>query len=183
MKPQPSLITRIDRSGWPLLFARLVLGVVFVVFAAVKIGDPINFLKLMRQYHLMDEQQHYVLMNLIAVSVPWLEMTCGVALILGVAVRAAGLVSAGMLAAFTPLILLRGLELYHAGSVSFCDVNFDCGCGAGVVFLCSKLAENVGLFILALGCVLSRSRRFCLSNLRNNRQPAPAPAMTTADCL
>ena len=170
MGTRPSLLARVDGTGVPLLLTRLILGGLFVWMGVVKIQAPVDFLKLMRQYQLLDETSGYLLLNLTAVVLPWVETICGVALILGIAVRGAGVISAGMLAFFTPMILKRGLELYHTGSVSFCEVNFDCGCGAGVVFLCSKLAENCGLLLLALLAILSRSRRFCLSSWWHRRR-------------
>lgn len=170
MDARPSLLARLDGTGVPLLLTRLILGGLFVWMGVVKIAEPVDFLKLMRQYQLLDETSAYVLLNLVAVILPWVETLCGVVLILGIAVRGAGVVSLGMLAFFTPMILKRGLELYHTGSVSFCEVNFDCGCGAGVVFLCSKLAENCSLLLLSLIAVLSRSRRFCLSSWWHRRR-------------
>jgi uncharacterized membrane protein YphA (DoxX/SURF4 family) len=165
-----SWLGRIDRTGVPLLVARLFVGVLFVWMAWAKIADPINFLKLMRQYKMLDEQSWYVVMNVIAVVLPWIELVCGLVLIAGVALRAAGVVSAGMLVVFTPLIFKRGLELYNLGAAdTFCGVNFDCGCGAGEVFLCSKLLENGALLVAALLVVFSHSRRFCLSNLWSAR--------------
>ena len=61
------------------------------------------------------------------------------------------------------------------GSDSFCSVNFDCGCGTGVVFVCDKLAENCGLLLLSVVAIVSRSRRFCLSEVFL-RRPVPQPA-------
>ena len=172
----PSFLGRLDQTGVPLLLTRVALGGMMVWLGVAKIrDDPVIFLKLMRQYQLLDEQQHYYLMNLIAVVLPWIETVCGAALLLGVGVRSAGAISAAMLGAFTPMILLRGLELYSAGSDSFCAVNFDCGCGAGVVFVCHKLAENSGLLLLSVVAIVSRSRRFCLSEVFL-RRPGPQPA-------
>ena len=164
MTGRVSLLRRADRTGIPLLVARAAIGVLFIYMGLQKIFQPFDFLRLMRQYQALPGGYW---MNSVAVILPWIEMVCGAALLLGVAVRGAGLISAGMLAAFTPLIYARGLELYHAaeGTLTFCQVNFDCGCGAGEVFLCGKLAENVGLFVLALIAVVSRSRRFCLGGM------------------
>ena len=170
-------LARIDRTGVPLLVVRLFIGVLFVYMALGKIKDPIDFLKLTRQYKMLDEQSWHVVMNLTAVALPWLELVCGVALLAGVVVRAAGLTSVAMLLVFTPLILQRGLELYNLGSAeSLCGVNFDCGCGAGVVFLCSKLLENGALLLAAILAVLSRSRRFCLSSLWSRQASVAVPA-------
>ncbi len=169
MDERRSLLSRIDQTGVPLLVARLTVGVVFILLAYNKIAHPVSFLKLMRQYELLNEESGYWLMNLVAVTLPWVEVFCGVALLAGVAVRGSSLVSALMLAGFTPMIFSRGLELFHEGTVAFCQVKFDCGCGAGEVFLCNKLAENSGLFLLALVAMMSRSRRFCLSSLLARR--------------
>ena len=174
MAGRAGTVSSLDRTGVPLLVARLVLGGLFVWMGAAKIGDPVQFLKLMRQYQVLPMSPPQFL-NAVAVILPWIETVCGAALLLGVAVRGAGLVSAVMLVLFTPLILLRGLELYHEGGVSFCGVNFDCGCGTGVVFLCHKLAENVGLFLLALLTIFSRSRRFCLAGRRFAPKPSFVP--------
>lgn len=167
MTAQPSWVSRADASGIPLLIARLLVGVLFIWLAVAKIGDPINFLKLMRQYQLFDEQSGYWLLNFVAVVLPWLELLCGLALLAGVALRAAGILSAGMLLTFTPMIFRRGLDLFHeavAGDASrtFCSIVFDCGCGAGEVNLCFKLLENTALLLAIVLIVASRSRRFCL---------------------
>jgi len=175
---RPTWWQRLDRTGLPLLLARLALAAVLLIYGAVKIEDPVKFLKLMHQYRVVPDSA-YAAMNTMAVVLPWIEVTCGTALLLGVAVRAAGVVAALLLAGFTPLILLRGLELYHGGAASsFCGVNFDCGCGAGNVYVCNKLAENVGLFLLALIPIFSRSRRLCLGALWDRARRAAPPRTT-----
>ena len=165
MSARPGLLSRMDQTGIPLLVARLMVGGLFIWMGVAKIHDPVTFLKLMRQYQLLPASMPHFL-NFVAVVVPWVETLCGAALILGLTVRGAGLVAAVMLVVFTPMILMRGLELYNQGGVSFCGVNFDCGCGAGVIFLCNKLVENVVVLLLALVAVFSRSRRFCLQGRR-----------------
>lgn len=165
MANQNGLLSRMDSTGIPLLLVRLVLGGLFTYMGLAKISNPADFLKLMEQYRLLPTSMPYLL-NMVAVVLPWVEALCGVALLLGVAVRGAGLVSAAMLVMFTPMILLRGLELYQETGLSFCQVNFDCGCGAGVVFLCSKLVENSLLFLLAIVAIVARSRRYCLFGSR-----------------
>ncbi|MCK4658919.1 MAG: DoxX family membrane protein [Phycisphaerae bacterium] len=175
MTRAPGLISRLDQTGIPLLVTRVVLGSLFVWMGIVKILNPVDFVKLMQQYALLPLLPHYVL-NIVAVVLPWIETLCGVALLLGIGIRGAGLVSAVMLVMFTPLILIRGLEIYYQGGVSFCQVSFDCGCGAGIIMLCSKLAENFSLFLLALAATLSRSRRFCLGARRLPSAPSMAVA-------
>jgi uncharacterized membrane protein YphA (DoxX/SURF4 family) len=172
-KPK-SLIARMDATGIPLLLARLVIAFEFIRLGIAKVGDPVTFLKLMRQYQVLPEDPA-IYMNALAVILPWVEILCGVALLLGIMVRGAGLISAGMLAAFTPLIITRGLELFREGAAdTLCAVSFNCGCGGGDVFVCSKVAVNTGLFLLALLATFSRSRRFCLVQLWQ-REPTLEP--------
>ena len=181
MSRPDSLIARVDHSGIPLLLARLALGGMFVWMGVAKLADdPSLFLKLMRQYHALPESPAYY-MNAAAVVVPWVETVVGAAVLLGVGVRGAGVIAAIMLAFFTPMIFVRGVELYESGEgqfATFCAVNFDCGCGAGVVFVCNKLAENCGLLLAALIAAASRSRRFCFSRLFVRPVPPSRPRVS-----
>ncbi len=184
MHSSPGLICRIDATGIPLLLARLGVGGMFAYLAYMKLRDPINFLKLTHEYGILPPDQPLFL-NLTAVALPWLEMVCAVALLLGAGRRGAGLLVTGMLLFFTPLLILRAHGLYTAtGSAfaTFCAVKFDCGCGTGEVLICPKLAENLALLAGALIALFSTSRRFCLENLFTRRRaaalvpPVPEPA-------
>ncbi len=169
---QPSLIRRIDTTGIPLLLARLGVGGMFAYLAYMKLRDPINFLKLTHGYGVVPPDQPLIL-NLIAVALPWLEMVCAAALILGVARRGAALLITGMLLFFTPMLAIHAWQLHTAAGsafATFCAVKFDCGCGTGEVFICPKLVENIALLIGALIALFSTSQRFCLANLLTRRQ-------------
>jgi len=146
---------------WLSLLARLLLGGVFVALAVLKIVEPVGFLKAVRQFGVVADTDP-TLLNAVAAWLPWIELWCGLLLLLGVGVRGAALAALAMLLVFTPAIASRGLELQRAGGAAFCDIAFDCGCGTGVVNVCSKLAQNVGLIALALVTLLARTRRFAL---------------------
>jgi uncharacterized membrane protein YphA (DoxX/SURF4 family) len=148
------------RDGLALL-ARLLLGGVFVYLACRKLADPVAFLKAVRQFGVVADTDPHLL-NAVAAWLPWLEAWCGLLLVLGIGVRGAALTLLAMLLVFTPAIASRGLELQHDGGAAFCDIAFDCGCGTGMVNVCSKLAQNLGLIALALVALLSGSRRFAL---------------------
>lgn len=141
------------------VLARWVLGGLYVYMGLSKALDPVGFLKLVRQYRLVSDP---LALNLIAAALPWFEVCCGLLLVLGVAVRGTALVSALMLPPFTALVLRRALELQVAAGLPFCAIKFDCGCGAGEVFICWKLAENTLLFALSVWLVLSASGTLCL---------------------
>jgi len=161
-----SAFRRLMDSGWPVLMARLVLGGMFVYMGVMKVGDPLKpfneeFLKLIRQYHMLPETPA-IFLNGTAIVLPWLEILCGVGLLLGLSFRGAALLLAVMLAVFTPAILMRGLAILAEQGGSFFNVAFDCGCGSGVVVTWKKLLENGGLFLLSLLVLFSASTRFSL---------------------
>lgn len=165
-----SILRRLDASGVPLLLARLALGVLFIYMGASKAGHPIDFLKQIRLYHMLPESPA-IFLNASAIVLPWLEIVAGTALIVGVWVRGAAATLAIMLAVFTPAILLRALAIHSAEGTPFFEIEFDCGCGAGVVVTWKKLLENTGLFLLALVPLLSGSRRFCAAMWWERRRP------------
>ena len=157
------------------VLARWALGGLYVYMGLSKALEPVGFLKLVRQYRLVSDA---LALNLIAAVLPWFEVCCGLLLVLGVAVRGTALVSALMLPPFTLLVLRRALELQAAAGLPFCAVKFDCGCGAGEVFICWKLAENTLLFVLSLWLIGSRSRALCLRHgLFAAEQPAQSSAL------
>ena len=107
-------LRRLDATGLPLLLSRLVLGGMFIWLGASKISDPISFLKLIREYGLVPPDMSVVL-NGMAVALPWLEIWCGVLLLLGVAIRGAGASTLLLLCIFSFAILLRALDIYATG--------------------------------------------------------------------
>ena len=159
--PAPTLARRLDATGVPLLLARLVLGGVFIWLGSNKLAEPITFLKLIREYGLVPESLPWLL-NTMAVALPWLEIWCGVLLLAGVAVRGTGYGMLLLLMVFSGAILLRALDIQAAEQIAFCAIKFDCGCGTGEEYVCSKLPQNLGLMALTGLVVWSRAQRFCL---------------------
>lgn len=155
-------LRRLDATGVPLLVARLILGGVFVWLGVNKVADPIGFLKLIREYALIPADMPWLL-NGMAVAFPWLEIWCGSLLLLGIAVRGVGASMLLLLGVFSTAILLRALDIHAAGGQAFCAIKFDCGCGTGEEYVCSKLPQNLALMLLAALTIWSHSRRFCLS--------------------
>lgn len=160
------------------VLARLGVGLMFAYLSLMKLRDPVEFLKQIHVYNLAPTEPA-LLVNMLAVTLPWLELLCAAAVLLGVGRRGGALLIALMLLFFTPLILHRGLTLYGAPGASyasFCAVSFDCGCGTGVVFVCRKLAENCALLAGALYLIFARSRCLSLAALWSRRPSAPARA-------
>ena len=156
---------------WPAvvtLLARLGLGGLYVFMGLSKAVQPVEFLKLVRQYELVDAP---FWLNLIAATLPWFEVFCGLLLLAGIAVRGAALVSLGMLIPFTAVVWQRAEVLQQASQIPFCAVRFDCGCGAGEVQICYKLIENGLLVLLSLWLLAFPVVR----RGRNTRAADPAP--------
>jgi uncharacterized membrane protein YphA (DoxX/SURF4 family) len=142
-----------------LLVARMVLGVLYIYMGLNKALHPVEFLKLVRQYEMVDNP---ILLNLIAASLPWFEVFCGVLLLGGIAVRGTALLSLAMLLPFTVIVYQRALAIQTASALAFCAVRFDCGCGAGEVFICHKLAENALLIGFSALLLIERPSPGCL---------------------
>ncbi len=102
------------RNGWFELAARWVLGAAFIYASYHKIMEPAQFAKVIYGYYLFPA----FTINFIAIVLPFIELFCGLALVLGIYPRSAALVINFLLIAFIVALsinLIRGQE-------------FDCGC-------------------------------------------------------
>jgi uncharacterized membrane protein YphA (DoxX/SURF4 family) len=138
--------------------ARWALGAFFIYMGLKKAMHPEEFLKLMRQYEMVHNS---FLLNSIAASLPWFEVFCGMLLLLGIAVRGTALTLVAVLIPFTWIVLRRALVLQALRAIPFCAVKFDCGCGAGEVFICGKLAENLLQIVVSCWLLTGVGRAFC----------------------
>ncbi|MBK9120380.1 MAG: hypothetical protein IPM18_12380 [Phycisphaerales bacterium] len=168
-----SLLGKIDRSGVPLLLARLGVGGWFAYLAILKIMAPANFLKTLRGFEVLPTEPPF-LMHAVVIVLPWLELLCAAAVVLGIWRRGAALLINGMLLYFTPLLALHAATLLsdpaRAGEFAwYCAVKFDCGCGTGETYICTKLAENLALQVGALIILFSRSRLLVIEALWQRR--------------
>ena len=127
--------------------ACLALAGVLIAAALPKISNPDKFALAVYQYQLLPA----MLVNLVAVYLPWLEISCAAALVaLPAARRGALLIVAGMLVVFTLAIawvVIRGQAI-------------PCGCFGGDDSAAAgwwSLARNCGL--LALTALALRSTR------------------------
>ena len=117
------------------LFAiRILLGIVFIYAAISKTSEPEAFARSIENYKLIP----MFLINILAITLPWIELCAGLLLIFGISVKENSFILSGLLAIFIIAItisLARGL-------------NIDCGCfgtvGGAKVGI-QKLLENFGL--------------------------------------
>ena len=141
------------------VLARWLLGAVFLYMGLSKALNPVDFLKLLRQY---DCTQSSLLLNSLAAALPWFEVFCGLLLLAGIAVRGTALTLMVMLVPFTLLMLHRALAIQSALAIPFCAVKFDCGCGGGEEFICRKLLENILLVLLSCWLLVGHGRQLSL---------------------
>jgi len=137
-------------NRYAVLISRLVLGTVFIWAAVGKIGQADLFADLIDSYRILP----YYMVNIPAIVLPWVELLCGVCLIIGFRTRGSALLVSVMLAAF---LIALGINIVRG-------VDMDCGCfgfsgeGRGL-----KEAFWMDLLFLALGLHVIRLHRPFLS--------------------
>ncbi len=126
-----------------------------LIYAAVqKTWMPLEFARLLKEYHLLPDQ----ILNLVAVVLPWAEIICGICFISGLWLLGASILLSGMNTIFAFAIAYRAVLIMSEAGVGFFDVSFDCGCGFGVVYIPTKILENIILVGVGLIIVFSRRR-------------------------
>ncbi|HEX7831131.1 MAG TPA: MauE/DoxX family redox-associated membrane protein [Thermoanaerobaculia bacterium] len=101
-------------SEWLTVRVQIALGAIFVVAAWPKIVDPPSFAHMIYNYRIVPGG----LVNLSALVMPWVELLCGLALILGVWVKPARWLVTAMLLVF---IIAISINLGRGNAI-------DCGC-------------------------------------------------------
>ena len=130
-------------QGWISLLARLVLGGVLIAAGALKAGNPAHAAMAVRAYQVLP----VTLANILGYALPWVEMGAGLALVIGVAVKATAIIGGGLMVVFIVAIAqawARGLSI-------------DCGCfgGGGAVApghtaYAQEILRDTGLTALAV---------------------------------
>jgi uncharacterized membrane protein YphA (DoxX/SURF4 family) len=124
------------------LLLRIGLGGLFLLAAFYKLRDPMTFAEAVMAYRMGLPD---ALTQLATYAVPWTEVFCGVALVLGLWTRAAAAV----------FIALIGVFLVGIISVIARDLNITCGCFGKFKLYCEgpvgwcKVGENLALSALA----------------------------------
>ena len=158
MNTSPSSWSRTAANTFAVL-ARWLLGAVFLYMGLNKALHPVEFLKMVRQYDIV---QSSLLLNSIAGALPWFEIFCGLLLLAGVAVRGTAVMLIVMLVPFTVLVFRRALAIQSAQHIPFCAIKFDCGCGTGEVFIYRKLVENFLLIVFSIWLLAGYGRKLCI---------------------
>jgi uncharacterized membrane protein YphA (DoxX/SURF4 family) len=99
---------------WLTVRVQIALGVIFVAAALPKIVDPPSFAHMIYNYKLIP----WVLVKPMALVMPWIELLCGLALILGIWKGTARTIIAALLLTF---IIAISINLLRGNAI-------DCGC-------------------------------------------------------
>ena len=138
-----------------LLLFRIILGFVFIYAAVSKTAEPEDFARAISNYKLLP----IFLINISAITLPWIELSCGLLLVFGISVKENSAILSSLLLIFIIAItisLARGL-------------NIDCGCFGtvgGAKIGIQKILENIGLFII--GVILIKFDSKLLSMIDQN---------------
>lgn len=146
-------VARIDMK-YLALTARLLIGSLFVYASVHKIVDPVDFAASIRNYMIVPPAWS----NVLAITLPWIEIGAGGLLILGIQTRPAALLTTGMLGVFLG-------ALVYAYSIG---LDIDCGCfssassSAGRVDI-YHLVRDTSLFLISMFIMLGDRGGFSLS--------------------
>ena len=139
-----------------VLASRLVIGGLFVYASIHKIGNPDEFAVAIRNYVILPAQWS----NLAALTLPWIELTAGTLLILGILTKPSALLTTGMLAAFVGAII-------YAYSIG---LDIDCGCFTSAIDSEGRIGiyhifRDISLFVTSLLILIFDRGHFCADSL------------------
>jgi uncharacterized membrane protein YphA (DoxX/SURF4 family) len=92
------------------ILVRMLLGAVFIYASWNKIAHPAEFAQAVANYQILPPR----LVNPVALFLPWLEMVCGIFLLIGWITRGSALIIAALLAVFIAALgysIFRGLDI------------------------------------------------------------------------
>ena len=107
-------LVRVITDKRMMLLFRLILGITFIYASLDKISNPDQFARIIYNYHILPR----FLINVYAVTLPWVEFFAGLFLIFGVFTESASLLICFLLSVF---IVAISINLFRG-------VNLNCGC-------------------------------------------------------
>ncbi|MBI3872094.1 MAG: DoxX family membrane protein [candidate division Zixibacteria bacterium] len=153
------------RNEWICLIGRVILGGVFVYASWDKILHPDGFAHAVHNYRVLPDS----LISLFALMLPWLELLCGVSLILGLRFQAAATLSGGLLVIFLVAVCITIAR----------GINIECGCftvsAHGRQAGLSVLIQDAGLLLLTLNALFSGAGKWALASTPSPVASTPAP--------
>ena len=143
---------RIIHNDYLTMLSRLVIGIMLIYASYYKVIEPASFAKSSWYYHMVPGS----LINLMALILPWLELICGLGLILGIFYDGSKVWATLMMVMFIIALsstIVRGIDI-------------DCGCfkaSAGATGSAWKsLVFDLVAMIFVIQMLLSKSRRWLI---------------------
>jgi len=141
----------VDNDYLTILF-RFAVGIIFIYAAFYKIIEPATFAKGIWFYHLVPGN----LINLMAVFLPWVELVCGIALIVGFQYRGA----------VRLVNLMMIMFMIALASAVYRGISIDCGCFKAAQATDSSAMNSLlwdfGIIAMSIQLCLSKSKKMML---------------------
>ncbi|MBI4862785.1 MAG: DoxX family membrane protein [Candidatus Riflebacteria bacterium] len=132
-------------------FLGVVLGVIFIYASVDKIAHPAEFARIVYRYQMVgpNQQMGPTAANVLAVTLPWIEIVTGLLLVCGVWRREASLMVVAMTLSFMVAVssaLYRGIDLENCG----CFTVTGSGRSLGIKLLIGDLVIVAAALVVAL---------------------------------
>lgn len=114
MNQKKSILGQIITSPYLALILRLYIGGLFIFASMYKINYGAEFAETIASYQLVP----YWSVNILAITMPWLELICGIMLVVGFRAKSATVIIAFLLILFTIAVFINLLR----------DSPISCGC-------------------------------------------------------
>ncbi|WP_304130141.1 MauE/DoxX family redox-associated membrane protein [Ignavibacterium album] len=138
-----------------LLIIRIIIAMVFIYAGAEKISDPKGFSQSIYNYRILPIET----INILAITLPWLELISGILLLFGISVKENAAIIGTLLLVFiiaVALSMIRGLDI-------------DCGCfGKGNMVGWRKIGENSLMLIICVVLMAFDSKIILLNDRKTD---------------
>ncbi len=139
-----------------ILLLRVLLGSIFIISGLDKIADMNAFVHAILNYQIVGTG----IATSVATILPWLEILCGIGLILGIYPRTSAFMITALLIIFTVLVssaMIRGLDI-------------SCGCftqdSSAAKIGWQKIFENLMMILMGINLAVIKDWKFVLENQR-----------------
>lgn len=133
-----ALTTLLTRPG-VVITCQVAIGLVLLASGLAKIGDAGSFARQVHYYRMVP----FGLENLLAITLPWIELVTALAILLRVRPRSGAVVGVGLMALFVVAV----------GAAVARNLDIECGCfgtADAARVGSAKLLENLGLLVVAI---------------------------------